>query len=291
LSGRTEKEHDAKAERDDKKALSAKRDFKGKVVFITGAAGGMGRALSRRFGRAGARLALTDMDGAAVRILSGGLAGEGVEALGIELDVTDEAACRNAVDIVVTHFGSLDVLVNNAGITHRSAFSQTSGAVYRKVMDVNYFGSLHCTQAALRHLVRGQGLIIVMSSIAGFAPLLGRTGYSASKHALHGLFDSLRTELRITGVDVTIVCPGFTATNIDKNALDGDGRTTSHPQSKVGKVAAPEEVAEAVFRAAVRGRRLVVLSGVGRMTRVLTRVYPALYEWIMARSLRSELER
>jgi NAD(P)-dependent dehydrogenase (short-subunit alcohol dehydrogenase family) len=271
--------------------LSTKRDFKGKVVFITGAAGGMGRALSRRFGRAGARLALTDVDGAGVRILAGELAAEGIETFGIGLDVADEAACRNATDIVVAHFGSLDVLINNAGITHRSGFSQTSAKVYRKVMDVNYFGAIHCTQAALEHLVRNQGLIIVMSSIAGFAPLLGRSGYSASKHALHGLFDSLRAELRGTGVDITIICPGFTATHIDRNALGGDGRATSHPQSKVGKVAAPEDVAEAVFRAAVRGRRLVVLSAVGRMTRVLTRVYPALYEWIMARSLRSELER
>jgi NAD(P)-dependent dehydrogenase (short-subunit alcohol dehydrogenase family) len=274
-----------------KNALSAKRDFKGKVVFVTGAAGGMGRALSRRFGRAGARLVLTDMDGAAVQILAAELAAEGVETLGLRLDVSDEAACKEAMDMAVNHFGALDVLINNAGLTHRSGFSQTSAAVYRKVMDVNLFGSLHCTQAALNQIIRNRGLIIVMSSIAGFAPLLGRTGYSASKHALHGLFDSLRTELRGTGVDVTIICPGFTATNIDKNALDGDGRATSHPQSKVGNVATPEDVAEAVFHAAVRGRRLVVLSTVGRLTRLLTRVFPALYERIMARSLRSELER
>jgi NAD(P)-dependent dehydrogenase (short-subunit alcohol dehydrogenase family) len=271
--------------------LSIKRDFKGKVVFITGAAGGMGRALSRRFARGGARLALTDIDGAGVRILASELAAQGIETLGIGLDVADEAACRNALDIAVTHFGGLDVLINNAGITHRSGFSQTSAKVYRKVMDVNYFGAIHCTRAALDQIIRNRGLIVVMSSIAGFAPLLGRTGYSASKHALHGLFDSLRTELRGTGVDITIICPGFTATNIDRNALGGDGWATSHPQSKVGKVAAPEDVAEAVFRAAVQGRRLAVLSAVGRMTRILTRVYPSLYERIMARSLRSELDR
>jgi NAD(P)-dependent dehydrogenase (short-subunit alcohol dehydrogenase family) len=271
--------------------LSIKRDFKGKVVFVTGAAGGMGRALSHRFAQAGARLALTDLDGAGVRILAGELAAHGIETLGIGLDVADEAACRNAVDITVAHFGRVDVLINNAGITHRSGFAQTSAKVYRKVMDVNYFGAIHCTQAAMDQIIRNRGVIIVMSSIAGFAPLLGRTGYSGSKHALHGLFDSLRAELRGTGVDISIICPGFTATNIDRNALGGDGLATSHPQSKVGKVAAPKDVADAVYRAACRGRRLVVLSAVGRMTRVLTRLSPALYEWMMARSLRSELER
>jgi short-subunit dehydrogenase len=134
-------------------------------------------------------------------------------------------------------------------------------------------------------------IIIVISSIAGFAPLLGRTGYVASKHALHGLFDSLRAELRETGVGVTIACPGFTATNIAKNALDGDGSITLHPQSTMGTAASPESVAEKVFQAATRSKRLVVLSAVGRLTRVLTKFFPGFYERSMAQVLRSELDR
>ncbi len=134
-------------------------------------------------------------------------------------------------------------------------------------------------------------MIIVISSVAGFAPLLGRTGYSASKHALHGLFDSLRAELSGTGVGVLLVCPGFTATNIDKSALDADGRPTTHPQSKVGQVAKPANVAEAVLRAAEQNRRLLVLSRVGRLSRLISKLYPALYERLMIRSVRSELER
>jgi len=271
--------------------LGAKRDFTGKVVVITGAAGGMGRALSRRFGMAGAKLGVTDLDAGAVQAFSRTLSSEGIESIGIGLDVTDEAACNRVMDDVVDQFGGIDVLINNAGITHRSAFTQTDAGVYRQVMDVNYFGSLYCTKAALDQLIKNQGLIIVISSIAGFAPLLGRTGYSASKYALHGLFDSLRAELRNTGVGATLVCPGFTATNIEQNALDGDGRPTMHPQSNVGKVATPESVAEAVFRAARLDKRLLVLSAVGRLTRLMTRCFPAFYEWLMARSLRSELER
>lgn len=268
-----------------------KRDFRDKVIVITGAAGGMGRALSRRFGQAGARLALLDLDPKAVQEFARELETESIECMAIGLDASDEAACRRSIAAVAERFGRVDVLINNAGITHRSAFANTEATVYRRVMDVNFFGSLYCTQAALSHLVESRGLIITISSIAGFAPLLGRTGYAASKHALHGLFDSLRTELFETGVGVLIVCPGFTSTNIDKNALDGDGRLTRHPQSTVGKAATPESVAHAVYAAAVRNKRLLVLSTVGRLTRLLTRVCPALYERIMARSLRSELER
>jgi NAD(P)-dependent dehydrogenase (short-subunit alcohol dehydrogenase family) len=271
--------------------LRAKRQFNEKVVVITGAAGGMGRALSRRFAAAGARLALLDVDEKGAQSLANNLAQQGAECLGMGVDVTDEAACHSALSLVADTFGRLDVLINNAGITHRSAFSQTQGAVYQRVMAVNYFGSVYCTHGALPHLLRSKGLIVVISSIAGFAPLLGRTGYAASKHALHGLFDSLRVELRGSGVGVTMVCPGFTRTNIDRNALDGDGSLTQHPQSKVGRAAAPERVAEAVFRAATRNRRLVVLSPVGRLTRVMTRFVPSLYDRIMHRALSSELDR
>ena len=248
-------------------------------------------ALSRRFGTAGARITVTDVDVGAVQEFSEILTSEGIENIGIGLDVTDEMACKRAMDEIADQFDGIDLLINNAGITHRSAFEKTDSAVYKRVMDVNYFGSLHSTKAALPHLIKNKGQIIVMSSIAGFAPLLGRTGYSASKHALHGFFDSLRTELKSKGIGVTIVCPGFTATNIERNALDGDGRPTTHPQSRVGKAASPERVAEDIYQAACREKRLLVLSTVGWLTRILTRCSPCFYEWIMARSLKSELER
>ena len=121
--------------------------------------------------------------------------------------------------------------------------------------------------------------------------MLGRTGYAGAKHALHGLFDTLRAELKPRGVEVMIVCPSFVDTAISRSALGGDGAVTDHPQSKVGKPDDPADVAEAVFRAAGKGRRLLVLSAVGRLTLWMTRLWPALYERLMARSLRSELER
>jgi NAD(P)-dependent dehydrogenase (short-subunit alcohol dehydrogenase family) len=267
------------------------RNYSGKSVVITGAAGGMGQAFARRFAKAGARLALLDLDGAAASGQAEELNSQGHSALGLACDVSDEDSCRAAMDKAISFLGGVDLLINNAGITHRSAFAQTDAAVFRRVMGVNFFGSLYCTQAALPSLLEHNGQVVVISSIAGFAPLLGRTGYAASKHALHGLFDSLRTELVGSGVDVLIVCPGFTRTGITTAALDGDGTTTKHPQSTLGRISEPEVVVEAVFKAAQKNKRLLVLSPVGKLTRVLTRIAPGMYEKLMARSMKRELER
>lgn len=267
------------------------RSYSGKNVVITGASGGMGRGFTKRFAAAGARLALLDLDGDTVEKQAGEFIAQGHAALGLACDVSQEASCGEAMERAVSFLGGVDVLVNNAGITHRSAFAQTDGSVFRRVMGVNFFGSLYCTQAALPSLIERRGQIIVVSSIAGFAPLLGRTGYAASKHALHGLFDSLRTELFDDGVDVLIVCPGFTRTGITTAALDGDGSATRHPQSTMGRIYEPDEVAEAVFKAAQKNKRLLVLSPVGKLTRAITRVAPGLYEKLMARSMKKELER
>ena len=251
----------------------------------------MGRAFARRFARAGARLALLDLDGAAVTGQAEELNAQGHASMGVACDVSDEGSCRNAMEQAISFLGAVDVLVNNAGITHRSAFAQTGTDVFRRVMGVNLFGALYCTQAVLPSLMERGGQIIVISSIAGFAPLLGRTGYAASKHALHGLFDSLRTELVDDGVDVLIVCPGFTRTGITTAALDGDGSATKHPQSTLGSISEPDDVVEAVFKAAQKNKRLLVLSPVGKMTRMLTRLAPGVYEKLMARSMKKELER
>jgi NAD(P)-dependent dehydrogenase (short-subunit alcohol dehydrogenase family) len=266
-----------------------RRDFDAKVVVITGAASGIGRALAQRFARAGAQLALLDMDAAAVTALAASLGGRR-RAEGIGCDVTDEAACSRAISAVIASQGGIDVLFNNAGITHRSVFANTDTAVFRKVMNVNVFGAIHCTKAALPSLVARGGLIVVTSSIAGLAPLYERSGYAASKHALHGLFGSLRAELLGTGVDVMLVCPGFTATGIGAAALDASGQPARHRQSTVGRVATPEAVAEAIFQAASRSRRLLVLSAVGKVTATLNKWFPALYERAMARSIRRQLD-
>lgn len=265
--------------------------FHDKVVVVTGATGGMGRALCRRFGAASAKIALLDLHQEPLETFARELNQTGRQTLVLPCDVTNAQTCQAAMQQIVETFGGIDVLINNAGVTHRSAFEKTQMQVFRRVMEVNFFGALHCTQAALPALLKSKGMIIIMSSIAGFSPLYGRSGYSASKHALHGLFESLRTELKARGVRVMMVCPGFTATNIEKNALDGDGRPTTHPRSTTGKIAAPEHVADAIYRAAVKNKRLLVLSRIGKLAYLISRFFPAYYERVMTKRLRQELER
>jgi short-subunit dehydrogenase len=168
-----------------------------------------------------------------------------------------------------------------------SAVADTDVSVVRRVMEVNFFGALHCTKAALASLVARRGLVIVMSSVAGFSPLAGRCGYSASKHALHGLFETLRSEQRASGLHVMMVCPGFTRTAIEASALGGDGHALRAPRSLYGRQADPDDVADAIFRAARRRRRLLVLSPVGKLSYAVSRVWPALYERMMSRRVQA----
>jgi NAD(P)-dependent dehydrogenase (short-subunit alcohol dehydrogenase family) len=196
------------------------RDFSGKVMLITGAAGGLGAALCRRFAAAGSRIAAMDLDAdrltALVRKLPAG-------TLAITGNIADAEHCQSAIDQTVAHFGALDGLINNAGISHRSLFQDTDPGVIRRVMEVNFLGAMQLTHAALPHLLATRGVVAAISSVAGYAPLLGRTGYAASKHALQGFFDSLRTEVEDRGVGVTLVCPSFMATGIGGAALGGQG--------------------------------------------------------------------
>jgi len=197
---------------------------------------------------------------------------------------------EGAIQQIIERFGGVDVLFNNAGITQRGPFVDTDIAVFEKVMAVNFFGSLYCTRTAIRSLIQRKGLIIVNESVAGLAPLLGRTGYSASKHPLNGLFTSLRTEIRETGAHVMIVCPGFVKTHLQTRALGCNGPVTTHPQSRVGQQDTPEDVAEMIYRGALKRKHLLVLTPVGKISYWISRIFPILYEKAMARKLRSELE-
>lgn len=259
------------------------RDFRGATVLITGGAGGIGLALARSFIREGAKVALADLPGERLDAVAGADGLDGV--LTVSCDVTSPDQCGAAVDAVIKRWGHLDVLVNNAGIVHRSAFAETDLDVYRRLMDVNVLGAIHMTKAALAPLRATRGALITTSSIAGFSPLLGRTGYAASKHALHGFFDSLRPELRADGIDVMLVCPCFTDTGFESRTLGGDGKVSKSSRTMVGKLADPSDVADAIVKGAKRRRDRLVLSAIGKASWWISRVSPALYERIMTRSL------
>lgn len=267
----------------------SRRNLDGATVVVSGAGGGLGRAIALRFARGGARLALLDRDAEGIRECASEIRASHAEALALTCDVTDAGACADAIRSAVRQFGGVDVLVNNAGITHRSAFATTDPAVLRRVMDVNFFGAMNLTHQALPHLLRDRGAIVAISSVAGFAPLIARTGYAASKHAMHGFFESLRSEVRAQGVDVTLVCPSFVATGIDRHALGPDGRPARHAQVVVGQRLTPESVADRIHAGVERRRRLLLIGRTARQAWWISRLAPSLYERLMASRLQGEM--
>ena len=266
-----------------------RRRFGDAAVVISGGGGGLGRELALRFARSGARIAVLDRDAQAAATVQRELQQAGHAALGLHCDVTDPAHCAAAIAATVAAFGRVDVLVNNAGISHRSPFAATDTAVLRRVIEVNLFGAIHLTRAALPELQRARGLIVTLSSVAGFTPLIARTGYAASKHALHGFFESLRTELAPAGVDVMLVCPSFIATGIDRNALGPMGGPATHAQVVVGAPLRAAFVADRVVRGAGHSRRLLLIGRTAHAAWWLSRLAPSLYERIMARRLQDEM--
>jgi len=264
------------------------RDLHGKVIAITGAAGGIGSALAAAFDEAGARLALLDRDIEGLTALEASRSW-GAKPLLLVCDVTDEAACAEQIASAEAHWGGIDVLVNNAGISQRSLFEQTDSDVLRKVMDVNFYGAVHCTRAALPGLLRRRGAVVAMSSVAGFAPLVGRTGYCASKHALEGFMGALRSEVAHRGVSVLVVCPAFTDTGLKQAALGADGASKGDGVRAVsGRLLQPEEVASGLLDALRRDRDRLLLPAVSRLSYYLSRLLPKFYERQMLRSQASE---
>jgi NAD(P)-dependent dehydrogenase (short-subunit alcohol dehydrogenase family) len=262
--------------------------FKDKVVVVTGGASGIGLATAREFARQGAKIAVLDMD---------------VDALGkmkiciktpilcLVCDVTDLSLVYKAMNTIIHTFGHIDILFNNAGITQRGLFKDTDVAVFKQVMAVNFFGALYCTKAALPSLLHRKGTIIVNESIAGIAPLVGRTGYSASKHALHGLFTSLRCELRANRVHVMVVCPGFIRTNLQKRALGPDGKIAAHARTRVGPEDTAENVAAQIATGVLKKKDNLVLTPMGRLGYYVHRISPILYEKIMTWQFAAELKK
>lgn len=219
---------------------------------------------------------MLDLDGDALERLAEVLVGAGVEVLSMLCDVTDLDACNAAVAKIETQFGRLDVLINNAGITHFGAFENTDLEVLRRVMDVNFFGSVNMTRAGLALLLASRGQIIAISSVAGFCPLPLRAGYAASKHAMRGFFDTLRCEVQSRGLKVMIACPYFVESDIARNALSGDGRSRA-PEveaSRLKGMVTAEHAAAEIVRGAKAGRRFLPVARGAKLAWMLSRLAP-----------------
>ncbi|MFM2376650.1 MAG: hypothetical protein RLZZ165_1747 [Bacteroidota bacterium] len=248
--------------------------MKDKVVLITGASSGIGRALALKFAREGSKVVIGARNVEQLAEVGREIQKAGGTVHHCRLDVTQQADCERFIAEAIRQFGRVDVLINNAGISMRALFEDLDVAVIERLMQVNFFGTVYCTKAAIAQVIQNRGSIVGISSIAGYRGLPARTGYSASKFAMHGFLESLRTELLGKGVHVLTACPGYTESNIRKVALRADGGQQAETPFREEKLMSSEAVAEEVYRAVLRRRITLVLTGQGRLTVFLNKWFP-----------------
>jgi dehydrogenase/reductase SDR family protein 7B len=270
-------------------AHTKKRNLmKDKVVLITGGTSGIGKALAFAFGRAGARIVITGRNVQHLQATSEALGAQHIENLALAADVSIPDDCARMVSETITRFGQLDILINNAGISMRALFQDLDLDVIRRVMDINFYGTVYATKYALPHILKTKGSVLGISSIAGYRGLPGRTGYSASKFAMHGFLETLRTEVLDKGVHVMIACPGFTASNIRNTALTANGQEQGASPLEEGKIMRPEEVADRILNATRQRKRDLVMTTQGKLTVFLNKWLPGLTDRLVLRHFQKE---
>ncbi|MEX0721549.1 MAG: SDR family oxidoreductase [Balneolaceae bacterium] len=199
-------------------------NYKGKTIWITGASSGIGAAFAKAFHEEGANLILSSRRKQALQEVKDNLVGDTASVKILPLDLAEGESLPGKAKEALAAFGSIDVLINNGGISQRATVMESDISTFRRLMEINYFGAIALTKEVLPHMVeRNSGHVIVTSSVAGKIGTKYRSGYAASKHAVQGFFNSLRQEMYEHNVAVTLLCPGFIKTDISKNALTGDG--------------------------------------------------------------------
>ena len=251
--------------------------MKNKLVIVTGASSGIGRACAEKFAQEGANLVLAARSADKLSEVAENIARYGVQVLPVVTDVSVEEECKHLIKSAISKFGRIDVLVNNAGISMRASFSDLDISVLKKVMDVNFWGTVYCTRYAISSILENKGSIVGVSSIAGYKGLPGRTGYSSSKFAMHGFLEALRIEYMKHGLHVLIACPGFTASNIRNTALAADGSSQGETPRDEQKMMQPEEVAMRIVSAVKYRKDRLTLTFSGKLTVLLNKFFP---KWV-----------
>ncbi|MGE8359346.1 SDR family NAD(P)-dependent oxidoreductase [Pseudomonas sp.] len=258
------------------------------ATLITGAASGLGWQLAQACHRRGDSLLLTDINGEGLARRVAEL-GSG-RVLGIAGDITDPALHTELLEACATQLGGLDLLINNAGITHRSPTCRTSPAVFRQVMAVDYQAPLELTLSALPLLRQRRGQIVTIGSMAGWMPVLGRAGYCAAKAALSQGFEVLRAEVARDGVGLLMVYPSFLDTPIEQHALGADGQPARHARSTIGRVRGADWMAARILEAQARRRERLFPDPGSLLASLLWRLAPGFYYRQMARRFAGEME-
>ena len=260
--------------------------FKNKRVWITGASSGIGEALAQELAASGAHLILSARNEKELNRVAANCNQAGAASVQVEiLDLSAHDTIPGLVEKVLKRVGKVDVLINNGGISQRALASDTSLEVDKKLMNINYFGTVAMTKALLPGMLTHQlGHIVTITSLTGKFGTPYRSAYAASKHALHGFFDSLRAELAQTPIKVTLVCPGFVRTNVSLNALTGDGAQLGSMDEATERGMDPSDVARKVLRAVEQGKEEIWFGGKEVLGVYLKRFFPAYFSKMISKA-------
>ena len=264
--------------------------YKDKVIIVTGASSGIGLASARKFASMGAKLVLASRNIYKLEEIAKELSAVSHQqsVLCVKTDVTKEEDCKNLIERTVEHFGKIDVLINNAGISMRAVFNELDLDVIKRLMDTNFWGTVYCTKYALPYLLESKGSVVGVISTAGYVGLPARTGYSASKFAVRGFLETLRIEHLYDGLHVMIFAPGFTTSNIRNVALTADGSPQGETPRKEERMMSAERVARIMARGIYRRKTHMVLTPLGKATLFANRRLPRVADKLEYRIMANE---
>ncbi len=262
--------------------------LKGKTVIITGGSSGIGKACALRFAREGANVVVVGRNKDNLVVSADELRLFNPNVLAVVADVGVYKDCESIINQTIQQFGGIDVLINNAGITMRGLLADTRVEVLQQVMNTNFWGTVFCTKLALPFLLKSKGSLVGISSIAGKKGLPGRSAYSASKFAMEGFLETIRTENLKNGLHVLIACPGFTSSGIRNEALGPDGFPQKESPRDENTMMKASVVAGHIYDAVLNRRRDLILTINGKLTVWLNKFFPAIVDKIVYRHLASE---
>ncbi|NOY49283.1 MAG: SDR family oxidoreductase [Chlorobi bacterium] len=262
--------------------------MKDKVVIITGASSGIGKALANKFASEGSKVIIGARNVESLRKVAKNIRDNGGEADFLRCDVSNETDCRNLILKAVDTYGGIDILINNAGISMRALFADLDLKVIKHLMDTNFWGTVYCTKHALPYILKNKGSIVGVSSVAGLKGLPGRTGYSASKFAINGFMETLRTENIKNGLHVLMAFPGFTSSNIRNSALSADGSQQGESPRQESKMMSAENVAVHIYKAIAGRKNRIVLTAEGKLIFWINKFFPACLDALIYKSMAKE---
>jgi dehydrogenase/reductase SDR family member 7B len=262
--------------------------MKDKVIIITGASSGIGKALAFECGKRGGKIVICARNEENLGEAGEELKKNNVDFILVKTDVSHETDCKALIETAVKQYGRIDILVNNAGISMRALFEHVDLHVLHRLMDTNFWGTVYCSKYALPYLLKSKGSLVGISSIAGFKGLPGRAGYTASKAAVQGFLDVIRMENLKKGLHVLLACPGFTASNIRRVALSKDGSAQGETPLDESMLMTAELVASKIANAIEKRKRTLFITTQGKLTILLNKFFPSMMDKVVYNHMAKE---